>query len=437
MKKPRIYVAIANFHPLVGGAETQALLLAQSLRQRGYDITIVTFHLNGTWLPKETVENVPVLRVAGRLLGRREKYPRLLQKLCYVLALVVMCWSLWRRRDSYDILHVYQLNLIALPTALACCFTGKPMLIAVRSAGSEKNILAQKKASLVAGPLDATASWLQVSGPTRLHGDLEALKRLGKLPVRALYYLLQHIHAVVIVLSSHMRSYLAANNFLLPNTQLIPNGVDITRFHPVAADTPLAERVRTVVCLSRLSYEKGIDVLLQAWRMVYRECPEAHLLILGNGPLQIQLERMTRELDITSSVTFMGVQCNVPELLSRAGLAVLPSRVEGMPNALLETMACGLPGIATRVSGSEDIIAHEVNGLLVEPEDFQSMAQALLRLLRDPALAQEYGRAARSTIERHYSLEHVTDMYIELYQYIVAHSLGTPDALPLSKSLSV
>ena len=102
-------------------------------------------------------------------------------------------------------------------------------------------------------------------------------------------------------------------------------------------------------------------------------------------------------------------------------MAVLPSRWEGMPNALLEGMACGLPCVATRVSGSEDIIQHGINGLLVESEDYQDMAQALLTLLRDPGLAQKYGQAAHGTVDRHYSLERVMDRYVELYQRIAEH----------------
>ncbi len=92
-----------------------------------------------------------------------------------------------------------------------------------------------------------------------------------------------------------------------------------------------------------------------------------------------------------------------------------------MPNALLEAMACGLPCVATRVSGSEDIIQHGVNGLLVESEDYRDMAQALLTLLHDPLLAQKYGQAARKTVERHYSLEQVMDRYVELYQRIAGN----------------
>jgi glycosyltransferase involved in cell wall biosynthesis len=127
---------------------------------------------------------------------------------------------------------------------------------------------------------------------------------------------------------------------------------------------------------------------------------------------------MTQALGIAGSVEFAGLQSDVPAQLHRGCLAVLPSRWEGMPNALLEAMACGSACVATRVSGSEDAIEDGVNGLLVEPEDYQGMSQALLTLLRDPPLAQKYGQAARTTSEKYYSLECIIDRYIELYQRI-------------------
>ena len=76
------------------------------------------------------------------------------------------------------------------------------------------------------------------------------------------------------------------------------------------------------------------------------------------------------------------------------------------------------------MSGTEDIIKHEVNGLLVEPEDYKSTAQALLFLLRDPARSSAYGKAARETIEQHYTLEHITSIYLELYQQMVGLMKG-------------
>src|SRR5207244_3756077 len=212
---------------------------------------------------------------------------------------------------------------------------------------------------------------------------------------------------VVVVLSSRMEKWLVEQDFTLPDVELIPNGVDLTRFTLAREDTSIGEREQVVVCVSKLRYEKGIDVLLQAWQLVHQQAPQARLIIVGSGYLQAQLECMAKELGIAASIEFAGLQSDVPGQLHRGSMAVLPSRWEGMPNALLEAMACGLPCVATRVSGSEDIIQHGVNGLLVESEDYQNMAQALLTLLRDPGLAQQYGRAARATIEQYYSLEHI------------------------------
>ena len=427
LSKPRIYIAIATFFPWVGGAEKQALVQAQSLCKRGYAVTIITFRHYRNWLPNEVIEGVPVIRVAGSLLGDRKKLPVLLQKLFYLIAMAVMGLVLWRHRQYYDVLHVYQLNLLALPTAVACRFTGKPMIIAIRSMGPSKEASMHNKNALIAGSLNATAPWLQVDRTTQFGGDLEDLERLGKPAVRFTRSLLDHRQTVVVILSARMKAYLAAHNFHVSNVQLIPNGVDITRFNPRKVDTPIVERARVVVCISRLSHEKGIDMLLQAWHLVHKRLPEAKLIIVGNGPLQAQLECMAQALGITGSVEFAGLQSDVPAQLHRGGLAVLPSHCEGMPNAILEAMACGLPCVATRVSGSEDIIQHGVNGLVVEPGDYESMAEALLNLLRDPVLAKKYGDAARIRIEQHYSLEHITDMYVELYQRIAGCRSQTED----------
>src|SRR5215469_8659346 len=129
-----IFIVVATFHPIIGGAERQALEQGRSLRQRGLEATIVTFRHNKSWAAHDTIDGVPVIRIAGMLLGRRDKLPRVLQKFLYFVALIVMGWVLWRHRHRYDILHVYQLNLLALPTACACYLGGKPMVVAVRCA---------------------------------------------------------------------------------------------------------------------------------------------------------------------------------------------------------------------------------------------------------------------------------------------------------------
>ena len=153
MSNPRIYIAIGTFHPLVGGAERQALLQGRALRERGYDATIVTLRHNRAW-PKhdavegvpvyfqttlthiEPVEGVPVVRVAGMVLGGRENLPTPLRRLAYLLGVLILGWALWWRRQSYDILHVYQLNLLILPAALVSGFVSKPLIVALRCASS-------------------------------------------------------------------------------------------------------------------------------------------------------------------------------------------------------------------------------------------------------------------------------------------------------------
>jgi glycosyltransferase involved in cell wall biosynthesis len=393
----------------------QALAQACNLRKRGYETTVITLRHDRAWPKCEEIEGVPVLRVAGGLVADRERLPALFKKLAYLAGLLVVAFTLWQQRARYDILHVYQLNLLALPLAFVCRLTGKPMIVAVRSTSTRS--------------VEAMATHREIGG------DLAPLEALGKPVVRFTRALLRHNRAVVIVLSTRMRSYLTAHNFNLPDVRLIPNGVDVTRFIPPDGAAS-GERAQCVVCISKLRYEKGIDVLLRSWRLVMEQLPQsaqARLVIVGDGPLRSQLERLVEELGITDCVEFAGLRSDVPVQLRRGSLAVLPSRWEGMPNALLEAMACGLACVATRVSGSEDMIQHGINGLLVEPEDDEGMAQALLTLLCDSALAERYGQAAREAVEQRYAFERIMDTYVELYRSLVGETSVKTGDTPVSE----
>src|SRR5436190_1705881 len=190
MINPRIYLITATFLPAVGGAEKQAFTHGRSLRERGLEVTIITFRHKKAWPQREVIEGVPVIRVAGILLEDRWKLPRPLQKLAYLLAMLVMGRTLWKYRKCYDVLHVYKLTFLALLAALVCRLAGKRMIVSVRSTGSGELAKSHTNATLLAGPLDATASWLQVDGRLRVGGrvnvgsDLEVLERMGKPVVR-------------------------------------------------------------------------------------------------------------------------------------------------------------------------------------------------------------------------------------------------------------
>jgi glycosyltransferase involved in cell wall biosynthesis len=435
--KPRICVAISTFYPQVGGAETQTLAQCQRLVETGYPTQVITFQHKHTWSPYDKIKGVPVHRVAGTLLGKRDKLPRILQRGLYALAMLVMAITIWHERRSFDILQVCQFSLLVLPLALICYLAKKPMTIVVISAGADKPSKTPETARLLAGPLDPNTPWLRVDGKTWIDGDLYGLQSAGTIIVRATLWLLKRIKAVIIVLSTRTEHYLQKNGFDLPGTQIIPNGVDTTRFQLAPQEDEIDQRIRTVICVSKVRYEKGIDVLLQAWHIVHRHMPEARLIIVGSGPLQPQLELMANALNITQSVEFAGLQSDIPAQLHRGVIGILPSRWEGMPNALLEAMASGLACIATRVSGSEDVIQPGINGLLVESEDYQGMAQALMTLLQSPELVQKYGHAAHTLIEQAYTLEHVLEMYTQLYQKLISSKQNSPIDIITASSCSV
>jgi len=131
---------------------------------------------------------------------------------------------------------------------------------------------------------------------------------------------------------------------------------------------------------------------------------------------------MAAELSIQDTVEFLGWRSDVIDLLRQSWGFVLPSRNEGMPNALLEAMACGLPCVATRVSGSEDIIADGRNGILVESEQPTQLADALRRLIQDTELAERLGREARVTVVREHQLVQMVERHLALYREILAEN---------------
>ena len=420
-KKLRIAVAIPTFYPYVGGAETQTLAQCECLVERGYDVRVITFHHKHEWATQEIVEGVRVERVAGRFLGKRAGKSRLWQKAMYFFAILVMGWYVWRKRHSFDVLNVCQCSLHVLPIALACWLAHKPMTVLIIGTGRDEKGQNTATPMLEAGPLDPEMPWLRLDrwlkdqGRTKVYGDLHSIEVASPLAMAATRFLLLKNRAIMIGLSTHTRTYLQAYRFDLPGTCIIPNGVDLSRYtkQDIALDNQ--QHLQTVVCVAKMRYEKGIDVLLQAWHLVHKEIPEAKLILVGNGPLQQPLEKLAEELGIRDSVDFAGLHSDVPAQLHRGAINILPSRWEGMPNALLEAMACGSASIATRVSGSEDIIQHGVNGLLVPAKDYVAMSKALLTLLGDPALVQRYSQAGRATIEQNYTLDAVVDRYLEVF----------------------
>jgi glycosyltransferase involved in cell wall biosynthesis len=158
-------------------------------------------------------------------------------------------------------------------------------------------------------------------------------------------------------------------------------GVEIERYRP----KPPADRVKTLFCAARLSPEKGHLFLLQAVKLVLDKGYDIELRLGGDGPSRERLGALTRDLQISAHVRFLGFlyEDSITEELQRADLFVLPSFVEGVPVSAMEAMAAGVPVIATNVAGTSELIEHGKNGLLVRPADANALADAIVEVIEN------------------------------------------------------
>jgi glycosyltransferase involved in cell wall biosynthesis len=142
-------------------------------------------------------------------------------------------------------------------------------------------------------------------------------------------------------------------------------------------------------------------------------------MIVGQGGLREELEAHAARLGIASHVRLLGHREDVRDLLSLYDIFVLPSLSEGMPLALLEAMGAGLPAIATRVGGIVEVLEDRKTGLLVPPEDGGALADTIMALLENRALAKELGEAARQVATTRYSLAGMVRAYEDVYSELV------------------
>ena len=167
--------------------------------------------------------------------------------------------------------------------------------------------------------------------------------------------------------------------------------------------------------VGRLDPIKGLDVLLKATALVCRQRPVA-LAIVGGGPLAEQLPGWIEEQGLGGRVHLLGPRSDVPRLLKAADLFVFPSRTEGLPNAVLEAMAAGLPVVATDAPGCRDLIDDGRTGLLVPVDDPVALSAAIQRLLADRELAAQYAAAAADHASRNFNLAKCFEAYRAIYR---------------------
>lgn len=234
----------------------------------------------------------------------------------------------------------------------------------------------------------------------------------------------------VLAVSDEVRSFCLSHDNLPPErVETLYNGVDLDEVAAKAecydARSRLGIDVGTplISTVANIRPVKGIDVLLRAAGVVCREFPEATFLIIGSTLVPdtyADLESLVESIGIRANVRFLGQISNLFPILRESNVFCLPSRSEGFSNALIEAMACGLPCVATRVGGNPEALTEGAEGFLVESEDYELLADRILRLLRDPQKAMQMGKQAHNTVEVRFSMRAMMTRLVQIYTDLLA-----------------
>jgi len=243
----------------------------------------------------------------------------------------------------------------------------------------------------------------------------------------------------VVVNAGAIRDWLVEQGYPAHKIVVIRNGVDTSRFGArndgarLRQELSLPPKAPLVTMLARLTPTKGIDHFLEAAAKLRGLHPDAHFLVVGEcfmrsaeGEFVVDqryrkvLQDKVESLGLADRVIFTGLRKDVPDVLAASAISVLPSLSEGISNTLLESMAAGLPVVATRVGGTPEAVTDGEQGLLVPPGDSQALASAISRVLSDPLLAMRLGNNGRRRVAEEFSFEAVVRRTEALYRELLA-----------------
>lgn len=202
-------------------------------------------------------------------------------------------------------------------------------------------------------------------------------------------------------------------------TAVIENGICNIERDALRRPLELTHGWFNLAIVGRLDTVKGHSFAIEA--VASKPIPrDVHLHVLGTGPNEDGLRRLARTLGVADRVHFHGFREDIYEFVAHSNAVLIPSLHEGLPYTLLEAMAVATPIVASRTGGLEAVLRHEKTALLVPPRDTVALAEAILRLYRDPLLATRLGESARRLQQSRYSVDAMTDAYVAIYRELTA-----------------
>lgn len=379
----KLLMIIGQYYPIAGGAEKECQKLSRRLVQEGMTVSVLTQSCEG--MPDyEVIDGIPVYR---KMRGWH------LFEYTYMLSVL---WFLLKHIRQYDVVQCFGLYLFIPPVALIRCLFNKRAIA-------------------------------RIEGP----GDSGDFRRIRKLKCGNLILSSTKMLDRIISISGEICRELEENGIPEQSIVSIPNSVDVVYFQP--GENGSTKKMRSILFIGRLADEKGVHYLIRAVEKLKKKVDGITLFIVGEGPLRRELEELSRHLNVMDETAFVGHTDSVLSYYQEADIFVLPSLSEGLPLTLLEALSCGLPVVASAVGGSREILDPQQgeetipksdyrigeHGLLVNPEDDDGLASAVLRLLHDRVLSDTLRKKARSYVKQRYGVDRVISKYRALYSELV------------------
>lgn len=391
----RLCVVSPLYHPHLGGVGRQAVALTESFQRRNLSVFVICRKMKGLpdWKPDMAVSILKLRTLFPHMHDLEEKTMKnFLISLSFCVNLII---TLIKQRNDYNIVHFHGASLPLILSLLPLKIMKKKVVVKVAGA----------KMDIEAGSFRDKYLFI---------GNLFIL-------------MLKKVDAFIAI-TSEIRNDLMNDGFEEQNIYDIPNFIKKEEFYPEdRQDRIIAIKNRLGIDLDkkiitfsgRLVQRKRVDILLKAVAEILKSRRDLQVIILGHGELKGKLESLAEEHNISSHIAFRDFVPNILDYLQITDIFVFPSVKEGMPNSLLEAMACRLPVVATRIGGVVDIVSDRENGLVVEPGSAVELRDAILTLLEDSQLSEKIAEKAYETIKKRYTIDRVADKYISLYKKLV------------------